>query len=281
MIKIQTNSPSLWLRNFPKLKPDVHKYKRGYVAVNGGDVASTGATRLAAMASLRIGAGLVSVLTNKEALPIYASTLTAVMTKLVESCADYSAFVKDDKVTTLLLGPANGVSEETKKRILAALETKKPTVLDADALSSFEGNVQKLSHALHGYAVLTPHEGEFAKLFGNAPYEEERVSAALYAAEQTGAVIVLKGRHTVIASPDGKQCVINKNAPPYLATAGSGDVLAGMIAGLLAQSMPAFEASCAAVWMHGEAANQFGRGLIAEDLPHLLPSVMQSLLNQK
>lgn len=274
---VTENNTALWRQFLPKCEADTHKYHRGYVLVNGGGITSTGAARLAASAALRIGAGLVSVITDKEALPVYAASLAAVMTKCAASEKEYNTLIHDEKLSALLLGPGNGVSDQTHDRVLAALKTQKPILLDADALTCFEHDTETLFSMLHQQAVLTPHEGEFARLFGKVAKDDaSRMEAAKKAAKCSGAIVVLKGKNTVIATAQGK-LVMNKHAPAYLATAGSGDVLAGMIAGLMAGGMPAFDAACAAVWMHGEAGYLFGKGLIAEDLLTLIPRILQSL----
>jgi NAD(P)H-hydrate epimerase len=248
------NVPALWKHAFPFPAIDAHKYSRGHALVIGGGIATTGATRLSAMAALRSGAGLVSVACTPETLPTYAATLTAVMTKPVKKPVDLEVLLEDKLFTAALIGPGCGVNETTREQTLRILSHKKPCVVDADAISVFQANPKSLFSAIAGPVVLTPHEVEAAK--------------------EGKAVIALKGNDTVIAAPDGR-IAINANAPPWLATAGSGDVLAGMITGLLAQNMPAFEAACAAVWLHGEAASHFGPGLIAEDLPDTLPAVLK------
>lgn len=263
------NGPDLWCRLTPKPRLDGHKYQRGHALVVGG-AKTTGAARLAARGALRMGAGLVTVVVPEESLPIYASALEAVMTA---SLADYDSLLADARRNALLIGPGAGVIDKTAERTLAALRAGKACVLDADALTVFAGQAERLFGAIRGPAVLTPHEGEFTRLFD---VTGDKLARARAAAKQSGAVIVLKGGDSVIASPDGR-AVINSNAPADLATAGSGDVLAGFVLGLLAQGMPAFEAACAAAWMHGEVAHRLGPGLIAEDLPDNLPDVLRDL----
>lgn len=266
------NVPSLWQKAFPFPAPDAHKYERGHAVIMGGDMQSTGAARLAAMAALRSGSGLVSVACTEDSLPIYAMTLTSVMTKLYRG-PQLSTLLEDPRITAVLIGPGHGVNEATRERTLQILAQKKPCVLDADALTTFEKNTKTLFSAIAGPVVLTPHEGEFARLFH---YEGFKPQRARDAARESNAVVVFKGNDTVIAAPDGR-IAINANAPVWLATAGTGDVLSGIITGLLAQGMPAFEAACAGVWIHGEAATAFGPGLIAEDLPNLIPTALKKL----
>ena len=230
--------------------------------VVGGPVATTGAARLAAGAALRVGAGLVSVACAPGALTTYAAQLTAVMTKAVAGPAGLGALLADTRYRSVLLGPGAGVGEATRDMVLAALAAGRPTVLDADALTSFAGHRQALFAALSSACVLTPHDGEFARLFD---LTGDRLSRARAASAQCGAVVLLKGADTVVAAPDGR-AAIQPEAPAALATAGTGDVLAGLIVGLLAQGVPAFEAAAGGVWLHAEAARAAGPGLIAEDL---------------
>jgi len=271
--KLFLNAPALWKHLMPLPNPDSNKYSRGHTVVVGGGMSSTGASRLSAMAALRCGSGLVSVASSQDALPIYAMTLTAVMTKLADTSAQMAALLEDSRISALLIGPGCGVTEKTRDTTLQILKTKKACVIDADALSIFQFNTKPLFDAIGGPTVLTPHEGEFERLFATKGVKTERAKEA---AKQSGAVIVLKGNDTVIASPDGRVS-INANAPVWLATAGSGDVLAGIIAGLMGQGMPAYEAACAGTWIQGEVANRFGPGLIAEDLHATMPGVLKSL----
>ncbi len=266
------NGPSLWQKSFPFPAPDAHKYTRGHALIMGGDMATTGAARLAALGALRAGSGLVSVACSPDALPVYAMTLTAVMTKSYTG-SQLHTLLEDKHITAVLIGPGHGVSEATRGRTLEILSHRKPCVLDADALTTFAKDTRSLFSAIEGPVVLTPHEGEFERLFKHQGFKPQR---AVEAAKESNAVIVFKGNDTVIAAPDGR-VAINANAPVWLATAGTGDVLAGIITGLLAQGMPAFEAACAGVWLQGEAASAFGPGLIAEDLPALLPVALKKL----
>lgn len=245
-----------WLPYFPWPQPESHKYSRGSVLVAGGDVASTGAARLAANAALRV-CGISTIASNIAALPIYAASLLAVMVRPYDDENALYQLFSDKKYHAILLGPAIGVGEASCRKVLAALATGKPAVLDADALTSFAGNEGRLFAAIASTVVMTPHAGEFKKLFGNIEITE--------AAKVSKSIIVLKGHNTTIAAPDGR-IVINEKASPWLATAGSGDVLAGIIAGLLAGGMPAFEAACAGVWIHAKAAEICGVALTSEDL---------------
>ncbi len=269
------NTPEKWLSLLPKIDKASNKYTRGHTIVVGGQ-SLTGASRLSAYAAARIGSGLTTLLVPQIAFTVYASALTSIMVKTFDDIETFNQSITSTRITSFLIGPGAGVSDHTRMQSLKLLATSLPVVLDADAITAFQDDVRVLTNYLHSNCVLTPHEGEFKRLFN---LTEDRMLAAQQAAKDCGAVIVLKGSETIIAAPDGKT-IINDNAPPTLATAGSGDVLAGMIAGLIAQGMPAFEASAAAVWMHGEAAKLFGLGLIAEDLPGLLPQVLQKLHKQ-
>jgi ADP-dependent NAD(P)H-hydrate dehydratase / NAD(P)H-hydrate epimerase len=266
------NDPLLWASKLPQLLPSANKYTRGHALVSGG-YPMTGAARLACLAAARAGAGLTTVAVSSAAFPIYAATLLSVMVHPLASEQGFEHLLTDTRFTAFLIGPGAGVSDETCNRVLAMLGTGRPTVLDADAITAFQRDPDALFRAIAGPCVLTPHEGEFQRLFDPSG---DRLARTREAAQRSGAVVVLKGADTVIAAPDGR-AVINRNAPPTLATAGSGDVLSGILLGLLAQGMAPFLAAAAGVWIHGAAANVFGPGLLAEDLPDLLPGVMAKL----
>ena len=268
------NSPTLWRELYPAPTSEDHKYSRGHAVVVGG-VQMTGAARLAARACLRAGAGLVSIACPAEAWPVYAATTLGILTVPLAGLDSLSGLLADERKNLYLLGPGNGISGETRARVLAVLGAGRPCVLDADALSVFAQSPEVLFDSIRSPCVLTPHEGEFRRLFGDME-EEGKLARVRSAARRSGAVVLLKGADTVIADPQGN-AVINGNAPPTLATAGSGDVLAGFIAGLMAQNMPPFAAACAGSWIHGAAGASFGPGLIAEDLPDLLPAVLRGL----
>ncbi|PLC51121.1 bifunctional ADP-dependent NAD(P)H-hydrate dehydratase/NAD(P)H-hydrate epimerase [Pollutimonas subterranea] len=266
------NSPALWMNDYPWPRADGHKYQRGHVLVVGG-ATMTGAARLSALASARIGAGLVTVASPGSAWAVYAATLTSIMVQRVDGAGMLDQVLGDDRKNAVVVGPGAGVSDSTRDYVLAVLAHKRATVLDADAISVFAADPQSLFDAIKGPCVLTPHEGEFGRLFSAT---ENKLERARQAARHSGAVLVLKGADTIIAAPDGR-AIINSNAPPDLATGGTGDVLTGFIAGLMAQGMDVFSAAAAAVWLHGEAATRFGPGLIAEDLPQMLPRVLRRL----
>ncbi len=265
------NGPAVWQAGMPLLDALGNKFSRGHALVLGGGM-MTGAARMAARAAARAGAGLVSVAVPARAWPVYAAALTSIMVRPLEGEADLATILADERITAMLVGPGAGVSEATRGHALALLATGRAVVLDADALSVFKGCSGRLFEAVRGPCVLTPHEGEFARVFGQIA--GDKLVRARAAARLSGAVVVLKGADTVVAAPDGR-AVVNANAPAWLATAGSGDVLGGFILGLLAQGMEAFLAACAGVWLHGACGAAFGPGLMAEDLPDVLPGVFR------
>ena len=273
-VRAWENQPPLWRAAYPWPSADTHKHKRGRVAVASGGVAQTGAARLAARAALRAGAGLATVLSPPSAVLVNATHLTAIMLAAFKDEAELAALA--ETFDALVLGPAFGLGEGTKRAVLAATAVKRGLVLDADALTAFQDEPDKLFAALHAGCVLTPHEGEFRRLFPDLADQRNKLEKARGAAKRAGCVVLLKGPDTVIAAPDGRAAV-NVNAPPTLATAGAGDVLAGIIAGLLGQGVAPWEAACAGAWLHGVAAELFGPGLIAEDLCETLPAALRAL----
>lgn len=274
---VKKNTPDIWARQLPWPRPENHKYSRGYAVINGGDWGWTGAAKIAAYCALRAGAGAVSVACTVKSLPIYGASFQAIMTSPVENKAEFSALIKDERISAVLLGPGNGITMRTKSFVLETLRQKKPSVLDADALTVFSRNQDVLFKAIKSPCIITPHEGEFSRLFGGiSGVASNRQQQARFAASKSGAIVILKGFNTIIAAPDGR-IALNFNATPFLATAGAGDALAGICTGLLAQGMPAFEAACAAVWIHARVASDFGPGLIAEDIADLLPACFAAL----
>jgi NAD(P)H-hydrate epimerase len=275
------NSPHLWL--MPRRLPEGHKYSAGHAVVASGGPWNTGAARLAAQAALRAGAGLVTVASPSAALAVNAAHLTSIMLAEVDSATALEAFLQDRRRNLVLLGPGMGAGSEARAKVRAALATGPATILDADALTSFEDAPQELFEAISEFperpVVLTPHQGEFSRLFAVLK-GESKVARARLAAQTSGAYIIYKGADTVIAAPDGR-AVINANAPPWLATAGSGDVLAGILGGLLAQGMRPLQAAAAAVHIHGQCANRLGEGLIAEDLISAIPEALRWLHAQQ
>jgi hydroxyethylthiazole kinase-like uncharacterized protein yjeF len=278
------NAPGLWAERFPLPRVDGHKYARGHAVVVSGGLASTGAARLAARGALRAGAGLVTIASPREALAVNAATNLAVMVRPVDGAEELADFLRDPRRNAVVLGPGGGVGPEMRDLVLAALAGERAVVLDADALTSFAGEPQALFAPLRtrkSATLLTPHDGEFNRVFSSiVDKAQSKLERARAAAGQTGAVVLLKGADTVVAAPDGRAAIAD-NAPPSLATAGSGDVLAGIAAACLAQGMPGFEAAAAAVWLHGEAGTEAGPGLIAEDLPEALPRVYRRLFHAR
>ncbi len=270
------NNPELWRDDLPSLAQNTNKYMRGHALVYGG-YPMTGAARLCARASARMGSGLTTIACPEIAFPIYAPTVTSIMVQSFTSPEGLKAIIKERKISALLIGPGAGVNDNTRALAVTGMAGGLPAVLDADAITVFKGNAALLKKSISHPCVMTPHEGEFKRVFD---FTGDKISRARSAAKYTGAVIVLKGNDTVIVSPEGC-AIINSNAPATLATAGSGDVLSGFILGLLAQGMDAFPAAAAAVWMHGEAANLFGPGLIAEDIPEALPEVFRKNFSVK
>ncbi|MCY4048045.1 MAG: NAD(P)H-hydrate dehydratase [Hyphomicrobiales bacterium] len=274
--RVFLNRPGVWHKHLPQPRETSHKYRRGHVVVRGGGLAHAGASRLAARAALRCGAGMVTLACSPSALLAHASQETAVIVTSVDANG-LESLVSERKVRAMVLGPGNGVGEETREFVLRALRLPTALVLDADALSSFVGCIEKLSDAIakhNGGVVLTPHSGEFERLFGEIG--SDKLSMTRSAAKRIGAVVVHKGADTVVADACG-HVVIADNVPYSLSTAGSGDVLAGMLGGLLATGMPAFHAAGCGVWMHGQTAQSFGKGLTAEDLPPRIAGVWHQL----
>jgi NAD(P)H-hydrate epimerase len=271
--RLFTNHPGLWRELLPRRTSASHKYVHGHALVLGGGMASSGAARMAARAALRAGAGLVTVLCPSDALAVYAVQLTAVMVAPFADEAEFAGLLADPRRNGVLLGPGAGVGQALRQRALRVLEARKASVLDADALTSFAEQPKALFDAIEGPCVMTPHEGEFKRLFAQTG---DKVTRTRGAAAESGAVVLLKGADTVVAAPDGR-AMIQPEAPPSLATAGSGDVLAGIVLGFLVQGMPAFAATAAAVWVHARAGYRAGIGLIAEDLPEAIPAVLTEL----
>ncbi|RAZ88793.1 bifunctional ADP-dependent NAD(P)H-hydrate dehydratase/NAD(P)H-hydrate epimerase [Mesorhizobium hawassense] len=299
-LKITTfeNTPDLWLRwYFPRTAIDAHKYKRGHVAVFSGGSSATGAARLSALAAARTGAGAVTVLSPGNAMQVNAAHLTSIMLRKADTIEDIAEYLAERQPSAFVLGPGFGIGERARAFALRLLQQNRVydydrgielwgIVLDADGLTSFRDNPDTLFEASHRALapplVFTPHEGEFARLFPDIARskKQSKLAKARAAAQRANAVIVYKGADTVIAAPDG-HAAINANGAPWLATAGSGDVLAGIIAGLLAQGMPPFKAACAGVWIHAEAGRRFGPGMIAEDLPLAIVPVLHELIENQ
>jgi hydroxyethylthiazole kinase-like uncharacterized protein yjeF len=284
------NLPRLWRERLPERRAQAQKYDYGHALVVSGGLTHTGASRLVARGALRAGAGLVTVASPGDALSAHAAHLTAIMLMRCDEPEELSRILADRRKNAVALGPALGVGERTRRLVEAAVGAPesagadgRAVVLDADALASFAGDAGALAQIAaraEGPVVITPHDGEFAKLFAAEPEIlslASKIERARAAARRLGAIVLVKGADTVVAAPDGR-AAIAVDLPPFLATAGSGDVLTGIICGLLAQKMPGFEAACCGAWMHGAAARAFGPGLIAEDIPEALPSIWRSLV---
>ena len=267
-----TNEPHLWSSKIPVVDSTSNKYSRGHAVIFGG-YPMTGAARLAARSCARMGAGLTTILVEPQALDVYAKHLESIMVRPIEDVNDVRQFLSDSRITAVLIGPGFGVGRRTQEFVTTVLESRKPTVLDADALTSFAESPSALFGLLSDNCVLTPHEGEFARLF---TMEGSRIERVRSAAETSGAIVLLKGAETVIAHPDGT-VVQNAQANPHLATAGSGDVLAGLIVGLLAQGMAPLDAASAGVWVHSEIGRMLDVGLIADDMPDCVPAIRKRL----
>ena len=271
------NQPTLWARALPRPGAESHKHSRGRLTVASGGISTSGAARLAARAGARIGAGYVTLACPPSAILVNAMHLTSILLASCASVEDLRAHA--ERADAFVIGPAFGLDERTKEAVAAVAALAKPLVLDAAALSIYADDPNAFFRVIHKDCVLTPHGGEFKRLFPDliaAPIS--KLEQTRQAAARAGCVVLYKGADTVIAAPDGRAAV-NTNASPYLATAGSGDVLGGMIGGLMAQGMPAWEAACAGAWIHGAAGSAFGPGVIADDLPDLIPPVLARLLD--
>lgn len=272
---VRHNAPALWSGALPRPGLEGHKHARGYLLVLSGGPAETGAARLAARAGLRAGAGLVRLAVPPSALIVVASQITAEMATPLREPGDFEALCEE--ADAVVIGPAAGVTDQTRARVLAALGASAGAVIDADGLTVFQDDPSELFDALREGDVLTPHPGEFRRLFdGVLEASANRIEAARQAADMAGCTVLLKGSDTVIAAPDGR-AVVNTHATPWLATAGTGDVLAGIIGAQMCQGMAGFAAACAGAWLHGDAGRRFGPGLIATDLPDMLPAVLAGL----
>mgnify|MGYP003638374966 CR=1 FL=1 len=272
------NTPDLWQDLYPLPNAESHKYTRGHAVVVAGKM--IGAARLASRAARRMGAGLVTVVCEPNAYPIIARDWPGTIVSALGEGKRYTEHLVDEKKNAFLLGPGGGLDSDLKAKVLYTLEmgVKKGAVIDADGLNVFKTDSEKLLESLHENCVITPHEGEFTRLFPDIIGTREKMAMA--AAKRAGCVVVLKGAKTLVASPCGK-LVENTHASPFLATGGTGDVLAGMIVGLMALSVPAFEAAQMAVWMHGDASKRIGIGLVAEDIIDMIPQVLKSVFVSK
>ena len=271
------NAPALWSSEYPLPKPSDHKYQRGHAIIAGGAV-MTGAARLAARAARRVGLGLLTLAVPREAWPIYASDQPGAIVRPVADRAAFAALAGDERVSAILVGSGLEPDAGTDDLVRTCIALGRPLVIDGGGLTALAGSGGLT--AGHSEIVLTPHEGEFGRLFPDLVGRTSKVERASEAARRTGCIVLLKGSDTVIAAPDGT-AIISDGAPPTLATAGSGDVLAGIVTGLLGLGMPAFSAASMGTWLHARAAEGFGIGLIAEDLPDRLPATLAKALGRK
>jgi NAD(P)H-hydrate epimerase len=271
------NAPALWSASYPTPKPTDHKYQRGHALIVGGGV-MTGAARLAARAARRVGIGLLTLAVPPEVWPIYAGDQPGAIVRPVGDLAAFAAIAGDERISALLVGSGLEPDGYTADLVRTCVALGRPTVIDGGGLTMLAGTDTLLEGHLE--IVLTPHEGEFGRLFPGLVARASKVERALEAARRSGCIVVLKGSDTVIAAPDGGS-IVSGGAPPTLATAGSGDVLAGIITGLLALRLPPFLAAAMGVWLHAQAAEGFGPGLIAEDLPDRLPMALAKALDKK
>ncbi len=281
MPKIKKNEPSLWINQFPFPLSSDHKYSRGMLVINTGPKYQTGAARLAGRSALRVGAGAVTMVCDEETAEILEPQISVELLSVIKEKNDFQKLLKDKRVSSVLIGPGNGVNDETKARTLMALAFVNHCVIDADAITCFEKNPEELFIDTYPHTILTPHEGEFKRLFGeDIASIKDKVLRCIEAAKLAGSIVLLKGADTVIASPDGN-VVINSSEAPYLATAGSGDVLAGIIASLVGENkMKAFDATCAGAYIHSKLGEMIGPGLIAEDLIDNIPLMIKKLHSQ-
>ena len=272
------NAPALWASCLRRGAIDDHKYVRGHLTILGGERA-TGAARLAALAARRAGAGLVTIASPRAAVAIYQMAEPGNLIVEAESAEAIVDILKDERRNGFLIGPGSGVNARTRDSVRAVLGAGRATVLDADAVTVFADDPKALFDLISGPVLMTPHEGEFRRLFPDLGGVASKVERVREAARRSGAVVLLKGPDTVVAAPDGR-AVINVHAPSSLATAGSGDVLAGIAAGLMTQGAAPLAAGAAAAWLHGESAYRFRRpGLIAEDLLRGLPEALETAMN--
>ncbi len=268
------NSPDLWLSYYPKYKDNSNKYDYGHAVIIGGEEL-VGAAKMAAISALRVGSGLVTIVVPKSVWSVYAADTMSVMVKKISCLSTFNKFILDQRKNILLVGPGAGVTCSTEKMILSALYQRKSLVIDADGLTIFAKNPDKLFKNITSDVVLTPHEGEFSRIFPDKLFSSDcKMERAVKAAKISGAIIVLKGHNTIIADKSGK-VVKMLGAPAYLATAGTGDVLSGLITGLMARGMDGFNAACMAVWLQTQIALKLGIGMISEDMPKMIPVVMQ------
>ena len=271
------NTPKLWIKKFPWKKKEGHKYSRGNTVIYGGKKEFTGATILAAESALRTGTGSVKIICNKSTLQTYLLKFPSVLKSEINNLNQLKKFLKREKITSILIGPGSGTSIKIKKITKYILENVKYVVVDADALTCFKNDLKTLYKLLDKNKIITPHLGEFYKIFPNINKSIGKVDRVLTAVKLIKSNIILKGANTIIASFD-KKIVINTHSSPELAVIGSGDVLSGLVLSLIGErKMNPFLAGCAATWLHGDIAKRFGKGLIAEDIIKGIPATLKRL----
>ena len=275
------NTPKLWLNKFPWKHKLGHKYSRGKAVIYGAKKEFTGATILAAEASLRTGTGSVKVLCNRETLNIFSIKFSSILKKEIKDVKELKKFIKNEKITSFLIGPGAGSNKKIKEITKLILKKVKYVVIDADALTCFKNDLKLLYSLLDKNKIITPHMGEFQTIFPKIKKKLSNVNKVLNAVKLTKTNIILKGANTIIASHD-KKVIINKHASPELAVIGSGDVLSGIIASLIGEKkMKPFDAACASVWIHGDIAKRYGKGLIAEDIVSEIPATLKRIKKWK
>ena len=271
------NTPKLWIKKFPWKKFSGHKYSRGKVVIYGGKKEFTGATILASQAALRTGTGSVKIICNRSTLQIYALKFPSVLKAEIKNINELKKFLNKDEVTSILIGPGSGVNKKIKDIIKLILKKVRFVVLDADALTCFKGDLKSLYKLLDKNKIISPHLGEFHKIFPNIKKNIKNLDKAIIASKLIKSNLILKGANTIIVSYD-KKVVINYHSSPELAVIGSGDVLSGIIVSLISKKkMNPFEAACAAVWLHGDIAKNYGKGLISEEIVKGIPNALKRL----
>ena len=275
------NSPYLWVKHFPWKKFLDHKYSRGRVVVYGGQREFTGAAILSAQAALRVGTGSVKIICTKNTLQIYSLKFPSVLKVEINDIYQLEKFIKKEKITSILIGPGSGSNKKIKEITKLILRKVKYVVIDADALTCFKNDLKTLYNLLDKNKIITPHLGEFHKIFPKIKKNLNNIDKVLIAVKLIKSNIILKGPSTIIISYD-KKIIINDHSSSELAVIGSGDVLSGIIVSLIGdKKMCPFLAGCAATWLHGDIAKNYGRGLIAEDIVKGIPAALKRLKNGK
>ena len=277
--KTLLNSPRLWIKYFPWKRKDGHKYSRGRVVIYGGKKEFTGASILASEAALRTGSGSVKIICKSHTIHVYSIRFPSILKAEINNIDHLKKFLKCEKITSILIGPGAGSNKETKEIVTLILKKIKYVVLDADALTCFKNDLKTFYKLLDRNKIITPHMGEFSKIFPSIKKNISNTNKALRAVDLTNSNIILKGPKTIIASYE-KKIVINNHSSSELAVIGSGDVLSGLIVSLVGEKkMSPFLAGCAATWLHGDIAKNFQKGLIAEDIVRGIPTALKRLKN--